>query len=57
MRLEVSGAVIAKRLRVFIQNEVRYTFTAVYHIVDSEIVKATISKESYGFNTFAANRI
>ena len=57
VRLELSGAVIAKRLRVFIQIEVRYTFTAVYHIVDSEIVKAMISKESYGFNTFAANRI
>jgi len=26
-------------------------------IVDSEIVKAMISKESYGFNTYAANRI
>jgi len=57
VRLELSGAVIAKRLRVFIHAEVRYTFTAVYHIVDSEIVKAMISKESYGFNTFAANRI
>ena len=57
VRLELSGAVIAKRLRVFIQTEVRYTFTAVYHIVDSEIVKAMISKESYGFNTFAAKRI
>ena len=57
MRLELSGAVIGKRLRVFVQTEVRYTFTAVYHIVDSEIVKAMISKESYGFNTFAANRI
>ncbi|KAK2549017.1 hypothetical protein P5673_030646 [Acropora cervicornis] len=57
VRLELSGAVIAKRLRVFIQTEVRYNFTAVYHIVDSEIVKAMISKESYGFNSFAANRI
>ena len=29
----------------------------VYHIVDSEVVKAMINKESYGFSTFAANRI
>ena len=57
VRLELSGAVIGKRLRIFVQAEVRDTFTAVYHIVDSEIVKAMISKESYGFNTFAANRI
>ena len=32
-------------------------FEKVYHIVDSEIVKAMINKESYGFNIFAANRI
>ena len=38
-------------------DEMRYTFSRVYHIVDSEIVKAMISKQSYGFNTFAANRI
>ena len=29
----------------------------MYHIIDSEIVKAMINKESYGFNTLAANRI
>ena len=57
VRLELSGAVISKRLRRFIQEELRYQFEKVYHIVDSEIVKAMISKESYGFNTFAANRI
>lgn len=57
VRLELSGAVVGKRLRLFIQAEVRYNFTAVYHIEDSEIVKAMISKESYGFDTFAANRI
>ena len=32
-------------------------FQKVYHIVDSEIVKAMTGKESYGFNTFVANRI
>ena len=57
VHLELSGAVISKRLRCFIQEELRYQFEKVYHIVDSEIVKAMISKESYGFNTFAANRI
>ena len=57
VRLELAGAVLSKRLRVFIQREVRYAFSAIYHIVDSEIVKAMISKESYGFNTYAANRI
>ena len=57
VRLELGGAAVGKRLRVFIQAEVRYNFTTVYHIVDSEIVKAMISKESYCLKTFAANRI
>ena len=29
----------------------------VFHLVDSEIVKAMIGRASYGLNTFAANRI
>ena len=37
--------------------EMRYRFHEVYHIVDSEIVKAMIGKHNYGFNTFVANRI
>ena len=32
-------------------------FAKVYCIVDSEIVRAMIHKESYGFNTFAGVRI
>ena len=57
VRLELSGAVLGKRLRSFMQEELRYSFEKVYHIVDSEIVTAMISKESYGFNTFSANCI
>ena len=57
VRLELSGALLSKRLRCFIQKESRYTFQKIYHIGDSEIVTAMVRKESYGFNTFAANRI
>ena len=57
VRLELTGPVLSKRLRTLIQKESGYTFSAVYHIVDSEIVEAVISKNSYGFNTYAANRI
>ena len=57
VRLELCGAVLSKRLRVFIESEMDYKFTHVIHIVDSEIVKAMIGKQSYGFRTFAANRI
>ena len=58
VRLELCGAVLNSRLYKFILNEMPdLDFKQVYHIVDSEIVKAMINKESYGFNTFAANRI
>ena len=57
VRLELTGPVLSKRLRTLFQKESRYTFSAVYHIVDRKIVEAVISKNSYGFNTYAANRI
>ena len=57
VNLELSAAVLASRLRKFIVNECRYTFERFTHIVDSEIVRSMIQKESYGFNTFAATRI
>ena len=58
VRLELCGAVLNCRLYTFIKEEMRtMDFEKVYHIVDSEIVKAMINKESYGFNTFAANRL
>ena len=57
VRLELAGAVISKRLRVTIEEETRYSFDEILHIVDSEVVKAMIGKESYGFNTYTANRL
>ena len=57
VRLELSGAVLSKRVRTYIQKHLDFNFQRIYHIVDSEIVKAMISKDSYGFNTFAANRV
>ena len=57
VRLELCGAVVSKRLREFVCKEVHLKFERVIHLVDSEIVKAMINLKSYGFNTFAANRI
>ena len=57
VKLELCGALLGTRLHVFLQDEMRYKFCKVHHIVDSEIVKAMVMKASYGFNTFAANRI
>ena len=56
-RIELCGAALSKRIKVFLQEQCRYTFERCYHIVDSQIVHAMIQRESYGFNTFAATRI
>ena len=56
-RIELCGAVLNKRLKVFIEKECRHRFENIYHIADSQIVHAMIQKSSYGFNTFAATRI
>ena len=58
VRLELCGAVLNARLYAFIIHELRdIAFKEVYHVVDSEIVRAMINKDSYGFRSFAANRI
>ncbi|XP_038055192.1 uncharacterized protein LOC119727399 [Patiria miniata] len=57
VRLELSEAVLNKRLACFIKKETRLEFEKEFHIVDSEIVRAMIQKQSYGFKTFAATRI
>ena len=57
VRLELNGAVLAKRLKETIAKESRLIFEKTYFLVDSEVVKAMIQKESYGFNTFAGVRI
>ena len=57
VRLELSAAVLAKRIRATITKYCRWKFDRILHIVDSEIVRAMINKESYGFNTFVAIRI
>ena len=57
VKLELSAGLLAKRLRFTIEDAFKLEFSRVIHIIDSQIVKAMISKESYGFNTFAATRI
>ena len=58
VRLELCGALLGSRLRKAISNELGdIQFDKVLHIVDSEIVHGMVHKESYGFNTFATNRV
>ena len=44
-------------MRELVDKEMDLKFEKVFHLVDSEIVKAMIGRTSYGFNTFAVNRI
>ena len=53
-RSEVSAAVIAKCIRNLLKRECRLKYSKEYFIVDSEIIRAMIQKDSYGFNTFVA---
>ena len=57
VRLELWAAILSKRIRTFIERERNLTFSKTYHFIDSEIVKGMIGKESYGYNTFEANRV
>ena len=56
-RLELCGAILAKRLYVFIKKECRFEFSKIVFVVDSEIVQSMTQKDSYGFKTFASTRI
>ena len=57
VRLELNAAVMSKRLCKFIKEETRLNYEIEIFIDDSEIVRAMLQKESYGFNTYAAIRI
>ena len=58
VRLELCGALLGSRLRKTIELELgNIQFVKVIHIVDSEIVHGMVHKDSYGFNTFAGNRV
>ena len=57
VRLELCGVLLAVRLKKFLFKHSRLNFTEVMYIVDSEIVRAMIQKESYGFNTFTGVRL
>ena len=56
-RLELNAALLASRLNRFITKESAMSFARRYFIVDSEIVRAQIQKESYGFSTFTGVRV
>ena len=54
VRLELCGAFPSSTIRKFIIKDCRFAFLKEYFVVDSEIVKIMIHKETYGFNSLPA---
>ena len=57
VRLEFCGALMVVRLRRFLCKHSRWAFAKIMYIVDSEIVRAMLQKDSYGFKTFIGVRV
>lgn len=57
VKSELCGAVIASRLKGFWEKQGRLGVERWFHFVDSQTVLGAIQKESYGYQTFYANRI
>ncbi|XP_065327919.1 uncharacterized protein LOC135933709 [Pelmatolapia mariae] len=57
VKAEMCGAVFAARLKTYFQRHYRIQVKKWYHLVDSQTVLGAIQHESYGFQTFFANRV
>lgn len=57
VKAEVCGAVYAARLKKYFQKHCRIRVERWYHFVDSQTVLGAVQRESYGYQTFFANRI
>ena len=56
-RMELNGAVLSKRGRQVIEQEMRFQFERVLHLVDSETVMNMIHKTSTRFQVYEGSRI
>lgn len=54
---EICGAVFAARLRRYIEKHGRMKIDRWFHLVDSQTVLGAIQRDSYGNQTFFANRV
>ncbi|RXN14669.1 gag-pol fusion poly [Labeo rohita] len=57
VKAELCGAVFAARLKKYFEQHGRIQVKQWYHFIDSQTVLGAIQRESYGFQTFFANRI
>ena len=56
-QLELNAALLSKRIREVIETEMRYKFTKVLHLIDSETVLAMLHKVSTRFKLYEGVRI
>ena len=57
VRIELNGVVLSERLFECIKSECRFNIKETVLIVDSQIVRAMVQKQSYGFITYVAVRV
>ena len=57
VKAEICGAVFAARLRRHIEKHSRMEIGQWFHLLDSQTVLGAIQRDSYGYQTFFANRV
>ncbi|KAL3973670.1 mitochondrial-processing peptidase subunit beta [Sarotherodon galilaeus] len=57
VKAELCGAVLASHLKKYFEMQSQIQVEKWYHFVDSQTVIGAIQRESYGYQTFFANRI
>ncbi|KAK7879276.1 hypothetical protein WMY93_033942 [Mugilogobius chulae] len=57
VKAEICGAVFATRLKKYIEKHSRMDIERWYHLLDSQTVLGAIQRDSYGYQTFFANRV
>lgn len=57
IKAELCGAVFATRLKTYFEKHCHIQVDRWIHFVDSQTILAAIQKDSYGYQTFFANRI
>ncbi|KAM9553345.1 uncharacterized protein ACWYII_035103 isoform 1-T2 [Salvelinus alpinus] len=57
VKAEICGAVYAARLRKYVEKHSRIEIERWLHLLDSQTVSGAIQRDSYGYQTFFANRV
>ena len=57
VKAEICGAVFAARIRRYVEKHGRMEIERWFHLVDSQTVLGAIQRNSYGYQSFFANRV